>query len=127
MGPDVSALVWILPGWGISLALITVLYLKSKPLPPPQLGLTTRILDSRGNLIDTLDHGERRVPVQLKELPRSIQEATLAAEDQRFYEHRGFSPKGILRGGMDQSEKGSGLPGGQHDHTTVGPQSLSDP
>lgn len=91
---------------GISLALITVLYLKSKPLPPPQLGLTTRILDSRGNLIDTLDHGERRDPVQLKELPRSIQEATLAAEDQRFYEHRGFSPKGILRAVWINLKKG---------------------
>lgn len=91
---------------GVSLALIALLYLKSKPLPPPQLGLTTRILDSRGKLIDTLDRGERRDPVQLKELPKSIQEATLTAEDQRFYEHWGFSPKGILRAVWINLKKG---------------------
>ena len=79
---------------GISLALITVLYLKSKPLPPPQLGLTTRILDSRGNLIDTLDHGERRDPVQLKEFPRSIQEATLDSGRSTILRTPGVLPQG---------------------------------
>lgn len=91
---------------GVGLALITALYLKSKPLPPPQIGLTTQILDINGRLIDNLYRGERRDPVRLKELPRSIVDATLTAEDQRFYEHWGFSPKGILRAGLVNLKNG---------------------
>ncbi|PTX62454.1 1A family penicillin-binding protein [Melghirimyces profundicolus] len=91
---------------GVGLALITVLYLKSKPLPPPQIGLTTQIVDARGNLIDHLDRGERRDPVKLKELPRSVIDATLTAEDQHFYEHWGFSPKGILRAALVNLKQG---------------------
>lgn len=91
---------------GVALALITVLYLKSKPLPPPQIGMTTQLLDAHGNLIDHLDQGERRDPVKLKHLPQSVIDATLTAEDQHFYEHWGFSPKGILRAILVNIKKG---------------------
>lgn len=91
---------------GVALALITVLYLKSKPLPPPQIGITTQILDAQARVIDHLNRGERRDPVQLKELPRSITDATLTAEDQHFYEHWGFSPKGILRAALVNLKQG---------------------
>src|SRR5690606_9954091 len=52
--------------------LVTLLYLKSRPLPPPDIPMTTKVYDIRGNLIDQLDRGEHRDPVQLGEVPRHL-------------------------------------------------------
>ncbi|MDR6225414.1 transglycosylase domain-containing protein [Desmospora profundinema] len=81
----------------MGLSFLTVLYLKSKPLPPPDIGITTKILDVRGRAIDQWDQGEHRDYIPLQELPQPLIQATLAAEDRQFYEHHGFSPRGILR------------------------------
>lgn len=77
--------------------LVTLLYLKSRPLPPPDIPMTTKVYDIHGNLIDQLDRGEHRDPVQLKDVPRHLILATLAAEDQTFYNHFGLSLRGIAR------------------------------
>jgi penicillin-binding protein 2D len=81
----------------LCLALITVLYLKSRPLPPPEIPMTTKILDIHGRPIDQVDSGEHREPIRLEKLPPHLIQATLAAEDQRFFQHWGFSAKGIAR------------------------------
>ncbi|OYD08193.1 hypothetical protein CHM34_07495 [Paludifilum halophilum] len=80
-----------------AMALITILYLQSKPLPPPEIRMTSQIYDIRGQVIDHLDKGEHREPVRLDQVSDSLIDATLAVEDRRFYEHWGFSPRGILR------------------------------
>ncbi len=77
--------------------LLSLLYLKSRPLPPPDIPMTTKVYDIRGNLIDQLDRGEHRDPVQLKDVPDHLIRATLAAEDQTFYSHFGLSLRGIAR------------------------------
>lgn len=43
------------------------------------------------------DTGEDRLPVSLDQVPGSLVQAIIAVEDQRFYQHRGVDPKGILR------------------------------
>ncbi|MCL6477757.1 MAG: penicillin-binding protein 1A [Peptococcaceae bacterium] len=40
---------------------------------------------------------ENRVPISIKEVPKTVQEAFLAAEDHRFKEHHGVDFKGIIR------------------------------
>jgi len=40
---------------------------------------------------------EDRTPVSLKDIPLALQQATIAREDRRFYQHRGVDPRGILR------------------------------
>jgi 1A family penicillin-binding protein len=82
---------------GVALAVLSGLYLKSRPLPPPDIGMTTQILDMHGRPIDQWDRGEHRDYISLEQLPQSLIQATLAAEDRQFYEHRGFSLRGILR------------------------------
>lgn len=76
---------------------IGLLYLKSKPLPTPDLSSTTKIYDDRGRVIDQIDKGKSREYMKLSESPRYLIQATLAAEDETFYSHFGFSLKGILR------------------------------
>lgn len=60
---------------------------------PPQ---TTRVLDHRGALLAEL-YIERRTVVPLERLPRHFVQALLAAEDARFYEHKGLAWTGMLR------------------------------
>lgn len=43
------------------------------------------------------DTGEDRLPVSLENVPASLIQAIIAVEDQRFYQHWGVDPKGILR------------------------------
>ena len=39
----------------------------------------------------------KRIPVKLEDIPLKMQQAFLAIEDSRFYEHQGIDPIGILR------------------------------
>lgn len=77
--------------------LLLTLYLKSRPLPAPNIPFTTKIYDVHGQLLTSLDQGENREPISLSEIPSHLKEAIIAAEDHRFYSHWGISPKGILR------------------------------
>ena len=55
-----------------------------------------KIYTSDGKLIG--EFGEhKRIPVKLEQIPQKMQQAFLAIEDSRFYEHSGINPIGILR------------------------------
>lgn len=62
--------------------------------PPAQ---TTRIYASDGTLIAELHATENRVIVDIKDISPHMLNAIVAIEDERFYEHRGIDPIGILR------------------------------
>src|SRR4026209_981015 len=50
---------------------------------------TTLIYDSKDRVISAL-FKEHRMPVILEQISEPLQQAVLAAEDQRFYEHNGI-------------------------------------
>jgi penicillin-binding protein 1A len=58
---------------------------------------SSQIFDVNGKLITTVHAEENRLPVKLSETPQDLQNAFIAAEDIRFYEHHGIDPRGILR------------------------------
>jgi penicillin-binding protein 1C len=58
---------------------------------------STRLLDRNGKLIFEVFGDERRTPIKLSSLPKYVWQATLAAEDKDFYNHKGFSLTGYLR------------------------------
>ncbi|MDR1421144.1 MAG: PBP1A family penicillin-binding protein [Treponema sp.] len=64
--------------------------------------LPTKILDSEGTLITEFSAEEKREMVSLSELPRHLLYAVLAREDPDFYNHRGFSVRGIARAAVGQ-------------------------
>lgn len=74
-----------------------LLYLKSRPLPTPDLYRTSNLYDEKGRPLGPLDEGEHREPVRLSEVPQAMIDATLAAEDKTFFTHHGFSLTGIAR------------------------------
>jgi len=59
--------------------------------------LPTKILDIDGNLVTEFSADEKRALVSLNELPRHLIYAVLAREDYDFYNHKGFSVRGIAR------------------------------
>lgn len=58
---------------------------------------SSQIFDSQGNPITTIHSAENRLPVSINKIPKNLQNAFIAAEDARFYQHIGIDPKGILR------------------------------
>ncbi|QNE76496.1 penicillin-binding protein [Streptomyces finlayi] len=65
-------------------------------LKTPPLSQRTKILDSSGGLIAT-DYSRDRTVVPLKDISPYMQDAIIAIEDSRFYEHGAIDLKGILR------------------------------
>src|SRR5690606_1606224 len=56
-----------------------------------------RILDRHGNLLFSFYGDENRTVIPLNSVPTHMIQATIAIEDQDFYSHHGFSPRGIIR------------------------------
>ena len=80
-------------------------------LKTPQLPQRSVILDKNGGVIASL-FLENRVPVQLKDVPVSAQQALIAIEDSRFYDHNGIDVKGTARALASNSSSGSVQQGG---------------
>jgi membrane peptidoglycan carboxypeptidase len=74
-----------------------------KDLPNPELlekkpyPLTTHIRDRNGQELFKFYKSENRTLVKLQDLPQSLKDATISIEDANFYNHSGFSIRGILR------------------------------
>ncbi|MDR0487576.1 MAG: PBP1A family penicillin-binding protein [Treponema sp.] len=73
--------------------------------------LPTKILDINGMLITEFSAEEKRELVSISELPKHLIHAVLAREDPDFYNHHGFSVRGIIRAAMGQLT-GKNLGGG---------------
>lgn len=60
--------------------------------------LSTIIYDRDGNEIWVLSgkENEQRVYVPLKDIPKHVQDAFIAIEDARFWQHRGFDPRRLI-------------------------------
>ncbi len=68
-----------------------------KDLENPKWDVSTKIYDRNGILLFKIYKNQNRSPISLADVPESAKKATLAAEDSEFYNHPGFSIKGIIR------------------------------
>ncbi len=70
-------------------------------------GYATKVFDSDGAEVQTLSAtGSNRIPVTIDKIPKDLQNAFIAVEDARFYEHNGIDAKGILRAAVATVTKG---------------------
>ncbi len=67
---------------------------------------STKVLSADGKTIATF-YAENRVRVSLDQMSPYIKEAIVAIEDNRFYEHGGIDPQGILRALASNLTKGT--------------------
>ena len=109
-----STVVWIrslvllaLAGAGGALLVLAACYLYLAPQLPAagairevEYQIPLRIYTSDHKLI--AEYGEkRREPITYEEVPEPFIQAVLAAEDERFFEHPGVDPKGLLRAAVE--------------------------
>jgi penicillin-binding protein 1A len=58
----------------------------------------SEVLDRKGErFAEVFEENQRRVWVALADIPEHVQKAFVAAEDKRFYEHKGIDERGIIR------------------------------
>ena len=75
----------------------------SRDLPTPgklsasNLPQSTKILDRNGVVLYDIYHQQNRTYIELKDIPKTIQQATIAIEDKDFYQNQGFSIMGWVR------------------------------
>jgi penicillin-binding protein 1A len=56
------------------------------------------ILDGNGKrFAEVYEPDHRRIWVPLSEIPKSVQQAFVSAEDKRFYQHKGVDERGVIR------------------------------
>lgn len=88
----------LVAGVGVAIGFFTA-NINAKPdisndiLPPA----SSQIYDSAGNEIANIHAVENRMPVKIEQVPTDLQNAFIAVEDNRFYEHKGVDPKGLAR------------------------------
>ena len=64
-------------------------------------GYKSTVYDSEGNKMQELiASGTNRTMVTIDQIPKHVQNAFIAIEDERFYEHNGIDVQGILRAGV---------------------------
>jgi membrane peptidoglycan carboxypeptidase len=78
----------------------------------PTNGQQSEILSDNGSVITTLSGDQDREPVTLDQIPVILQNAVIAIEDQRFWDHNGIDPRGILRAAKANSSAGGVSQGG---------------
>ncbi|MCH4217444.1 MAG: penicillin-binding protein 1A [Megasphaera sp.] len=59
--------------------------------------VSSQVFDIHGRLITTLHSDQNRLPIDINKVPQNLQDAFIAAEDNRFYDHIGIDPIGIVR------------------------------
>jgi penicillin-binding protein 1A len=74
------------------------LYVRFAPVPEDRFPVqTTFIFDANGQRLAALSAGENREVLAFADIPVILQSAVVAAEDRRFYKHRGLDPVGLGR------------------------------
>lgn len=71
------------------------------------LSQTSFILDPEGNEIEKIQTQEYRTVVDLDKIPKNLQNAFIAIEDERFRSHIGIDPKGIVKSTIDNIRAGA--------------------
>jgi penicillin-binding protein 1A len=82
--------------------------LKGMTLPGASL-----VLDRKGErFAEVFEENQRRVWVVLADIPEHVQKAFLAAEDKRFYQHKGIDERGLIRAFIGNLASSGRLQGG---------------
>jgi penicillin-binding protein 1A len=72
----------------------------------------TQVYDRQGQVIEVLKDEQDRIVVPLSRISPILQQAVIAAEDARFYEHKGVDDRGIVRAAVTNLLSGQVSQGG---------------
>ena len=72
----------------------------------------TQVYDRQGRVIEVLKDEQDRIVIPLSRISPILQQAVIAAEDARFYEHKGVDDRGIVRAAVTNLLSGEVSQGG---------------
>ena len=75
-------------------------------------GEISTVYASGGERLGVIQAEELRQPIPGSEIPRILKDATVAIEDERYYEHSGIDYEGIARAAVENAKAGSTREGG---------------
>ena len=81
-------------------------------LQPIDKGTSTVIYAADGTRLGYVQSDVIRTPISWSKMPLHLKQATVAIEDERFYEHRGVDYTAIVRAAIRNLESGRSLQGG---------------
>ena len=77
-----------------------------RQLENPKTNLATQIYSSDNKVIGKFYFNDNRTPLYYEEIPKSLIDALIATEDERFYDHSGIDLRSTLRAIVYLGEKG---------------------
>ncbi|MDP2711722.1 MAG: transglycosylase domain-containing protein [Solirubrobacteraceae bacterium] len=82
-------------------------------LKPQDPGRISTVYASDGTTqLGKISNDVLRIPITTKEMPKLVRDATVAIEDQRFYQHRGVDFEGVVRAALKNLNSGKTIQGG---------------
>lgn len=89
-------------GFVILMTFLFIWYGRELPAPgkliAAQANQSSGIYDRSGELLYSVYQDQNRIYVNLKGIPKYLQQGTIAIEDKNFYQNKGFSITGYIRG-----------------------------
>ncbi|MGL4346111.1 MAG: transglycosylase domain-containing protein [Cellulosilyticaceae bacterium] len=73
----------------------------------PTTDYTSFVYDQNGTEVDRISGGENRIYAEMSQIPKNLQDAVVAIEDERFFDHNGIDIRGILRAIVTNLKSGS--------------------
>jgi penicillin-binding protein 1A len=81
-------------------------------LRPVEQGENSIVYAADGSRLGYIQSDEARTPVTLDRIPENLQNATVAIEDERFYDHHGVDLEGVARAAVENLGAGEVRQGG---------------
>jgi penicillin-binding protein 1A len=82
-------------------------------LKPQDPGRISTVYASDGKTeLGKISNDVLRIPIKSDEMPQTVRDATVAIEDQRFYQHKGVDFEGVVRAAFKNANSGKTIQGG---------------
>jgi penicillin-binding protein 1A len=75
-------------------------------LRPITKGAVSKVYAADGSLLGVIHSDKIRQPIGTGQIPQDLKDATVAIEDQRFFDHGGIDPSAIIRAGWEDLTAG---------------------
>src|SRR3954452_511663 len=103
----------VLAGGGVAAWVYSIAEgVKINQLKPIHQGKNSQLFADDGTRLRYIQSDTLREPVKSDEIPKLLKEATVAIEDQNFYEHGGIDPEAIVRAAFEDIQAGAAVQGG---------------
>ena len=81
-------------------------------LKPRELGSQSEVRAADGTRLGFIQSNELRRPVEGDRIPKTLKDATVAIEDERFYHHKGVDYAGVVRAAVKNLSSHKTVQGG---------------